>query len=635
VHTHQWVRPGFSFNLDFTDFDMGKSVPWLIRELTSLEPILISCPDDFPEAASREKALAMKLQIESVLWLPVAVRGTLAACMVLNTLRRQVAWPEHLVSRLKLIGEVFASALTRARGEQELSEQLRFERLVSELSAHLVALPADQPIDSTINDALRRIGEFTQVDRCFIDQFSDDMSEFRVTHLWTAPGIPHDEFVSEVVLSNYVPWYTKRMTNDEPVIFSDPDEMPAEAVNEKEYCRKVGIKSSAIVPLMVGGKAMGNIGFDMIRHERTWPDDALERLRLVGHILGNTITRKRNDDVLLRAHDEIHALKERLEAENVYLRKEIERDYSREGIHGHSEVMRDVLRQVEQVAATGATVLLTGETGTGKELVAAAIHRLSSRRDRPLVKVNCAALPATLIEAELFGREKGAYTGAMTKQTGRFELADGSTIFLDEIGELPVDLQVKLLRVLQAGEFERLGSSRVIKVDVRVVAATNRDLVNAMKDGRFREDLYYRLNVFPITVPPLRARLDDIPALVWAFVEEIGESMGKKIEAIHEPSMAILQRYNWPGNVRELRNVVERALILNRGRILHIDLPQRSEVFAASSLALEDVERQHIESVLNQTHWRISGKGGAAGLLGLKSTTLRSKMAKLGIERPQ
>ena len=437
----------------------------------------------------------------------------------------------------------------------------------------------------------------------------------------------------EAMLSNYVPWYTKRMRNDEPIIFTDPDEMPAEAVNEKKYCRKTGIKSSAIVSLMIGGKAIGNIGFDMIRHERTWPEDTLKRLRLLGRVLGSSLNRRRNDDRLRQAHNEIKTLKERLEAENVYLRKEIERDYSQVGILANSDAMRDVLRQIEQVADTGATVLLTGETGTGKELVASAIHRLSSRGDRPLVKVNCAALPATLVEAELFGREKGAYTGAMNKQIGRFELADGSTLFLDEIGELPPELQVKLLRVLQEGEFERLGSSRVIKVDVRVVAATNRDLDKAIREGRFREDLYYRLNVFPITVPPLRARPGDIPALVWEFVEELGEQMGKKIDAIREPSMELLQRYDWPGNVRELRNVVERALILNRGSTLRIDLPLKQDTAAAPGLTLEDVERRHIESVLSTTHWRISGKGAAAELLGLKSTTLRSRMAKLGIKR--
>jgi transcriptional regulator with GAF, ATPase, and Fis domain len=633
LHTHQWVAPGVSFDMDFTGVDLAKSVPWLVGEMNKLEPIHIAGLDDFPEAAHREKALAKQLNIQSVLWVPVAVRGKLTACIVLNTLHRQAIWPEHLVRRLSIMGEVFANALSRARSEQVLAEQLKFERLVGELSAQLLAMSTDQQIDSTINDALRKLGEHMRVDRCLIDQFSDDMSEFRVTHMWRAPGIVEDKFVFEAMLSNYVPWYTKRMRNDEPIIFTDPDEMPAEAVNEKKYCRKTGIKSSAIVSLMIGGKAIGNIGFDMIRHERTWPEDTLKRLRLLGRVLGSSLNRRRNDDRLRQAHNEIKTLKERLEAENVYLRKEIERDYSQVGILANSDAMRDVLRQIEQVADTGATVLLTGETGTGKELVASAIHRLSSRGDRPLVKVNCAALPATLVEAELFGREKGAYTGAMNKQIGRFELADGSTLFLDEIGELPPELQVKLLRVLQEGEFERLGSSRVIKVDVRVVAATNRDLDKAIREGRFREDLYYRLNVFPITVPPLRARPGDIPALVWEFVEELGEQMGKKIDAIREPSMELLQRYDWPGNVRELRNVVERALILNRGSTLRIDLPLKQDTAAAPGLTLEDVERRHIESVLSTTHWRISGKGAAAELLGLKSTTLRSRMAKLGIKR--
>jgi transcriptional regulator with GAF, ATPase, and Fis domain len=295
--------------------------------------------------------------------------------------------------------------------------------------------------------------------------------------------------------------------------------------------------------------------------------------------------------------------------------------------------MRKVLGQVEQVARTDATVLLLGETGTGKELLARAIHRLSARKDRPLVTVNCASLPPTLIESELFGREKGAYTGALTRMAGRFELADRSTLFLDEIGELPLELQSKLLRFLEEGSFERLGSSKPIHVDVRIVAATNRDIGQEVKDGKFRRDLFYRLNVFPIVIPPLRERREDIPLLVRAVVKEFQKKMGKEIESIPKKTMEALRTYSWPGNVRELRNLIEHAMILSKGKILNIQVPKPASSETYSAGTLEDMERMHVMAVLEKTGWRISGQGGAAELLGLKRTTLYSKIKKLGIRQ--
>ena len=297
---------------------------------------------------------------------------------------------------------------------------------------------------------------------------------------------------------------------------------------------------------------------------------------------------------------------------------------------------QQVLEEITQVAATNATVLLLGETGTGKEVLADAVHGLSERRQRPMIKVNCAALPASLIEAELFGREKGAYTGALARQMGRFELADGSTLFLDEIGELSPELQTKLLRVLQDGHFERVGGTRTIAVDVRVISATNRDLAHAVAEGSFREDLYYRLNVFPVAVPPLRERREDIPLLAWDFVKELSESMGKPIEHIAEDSMAALLAFPWPGNVRELRNVIERAMILALGPTLHIALAP--SVTRAPSLesdgSLEAKERNHISRILEQTGWRIRGPDGAAERLAVKPTTLESLMNRLGLRGP-
>ena len=347
------------------------------------------------------------------------------------------------------------------------------------------------------------------------------------------------------------------------------------------------------------------------------------------------ITERRDQEARLRnALEEVRRLQEQLQREIVYLRQEVKSIQGHARIVGQSPAIRRVLAQVEQVAPTHSSVLLLGETGTGKELFATAIHELSPRRNRPMVRVNCAAIPAALIESELFGREKGAYTGALARQIGRFEMADGSTILLDEISELPSESQAKLLRVLQEKEIERLGSPKLIKVDVRVIAATNRDLAKAVAEGRFREDLYYRLNVFPITVPPLRERREDVPLLVWAFVEEFSKAMGKSVEAITKSSLLGLQQHQWPGNVRELRNTIERAMILASGPTLKIHLPGAVATPVARGLAtLAEAEREHIQRVLESTGGRIRGAGGAAEILGLKPTTLESRMAKLGLSR--
>jgi formate hydrogenlyase transcriptional activator len=300
-----------------------------------------------------------------------------------------------------------------------------------------------------------------------------------------------------------------------------------------------------------------------------------------------------------------------------------------------SLAIQQVLQQVEQVARTPATVLLLGETGVGKEVMAQAIHDLSPRHDREMIRVSCAAIPTALIESELFGRERGAYTGALSRQIGRFEAAHGSTLFLDEIGELPMEVQVKLLRALQERVIERLGSTQSIRIDVRIIAATNRNLDDAVRDKTFREDLYYRLNVFPIVVPPLRERIEDIPALVWSFVDEFSTLFGKPIESIAKESLCELQRYHWPGNVRELRNVIERAVIVATGRQLMVPPPRpcTPRTRPHNAMTLSELEVDHIRGVLESTEWRVRGIGGAAERLGLKPTTLESRMAKLGITR--
>ncbi len=328
----------------------------------------------------------------------------------------------------------------------------------------------------------------------------------------------------------------------------------------------------------------------------------------------------------------------RLKAQNKYLQEEIKLTYNFEEIVSKSANFQKVLQQIEQVASTDATVLILGESGTGKELIARAVHNISSRSKRPLVKVNCATLPANLIESELFGHEKGAFTGAMERKIGRFELADGGTIFLDEIGELPIELQAKLLRVLQEGEFERLGNPKTFKINVRTIAATNRNLKMAIEKKEFREDLYYRLNVFPITCPPLRERKDDIPLLVKHFCQKHEGKVGRKINDVSPDVMDALMKYDWPGNIRELENIIERAMILSRGTVLEfgdwVPKPKTAQGKAGNSFAkLEELEKEHIVEVLKSTKWKISGDNGAAKILGLNATTLEARMKKLGIVR--
>jgi len=338
---------------------------------------------------------------------------------------------------------------------------------------------------------------------------------------------------------------------------------------------------------------------------------------------------------LKQAIAELKHLKDQLESENVYLRKEIENRYGFEKIIGQSEPLMHTLYRIEQVAPTDTTVLLEGETGTGKELFAAAIHKLSKRRDKPFIKVNCASLPATLIESELFGHEKGAFTGAIQKQIGRFELANGGTLFLDEISEIPVELQSKLLRVLQEGEFERIGNPKAVKVDVRIIAATNLNLEEQIRKKHFRKDLYYRLNVYPVTIAPLRDRKDDIPLLTEYFVKRFNLKLGKKIKRIPKKTIKQLQVYSWPGNVRELENIIERAVIISTGSTLSVE-PLLKPGFEENEqlLPLAEYERRYIIKVLEKTLWRVEGPEGAARILNMHPETLRSRMRKLEIRRP-
>ena len=404
----------------------------------------------------------------------------------------------------------------------------------------------------------------------------------------------------------------------------------AQAVGEESRLLKIGIRSYVSVPLVTKGAVIGSLNVGSLAAD-SYSESDVEFLAEVGQQISLAVGN-------MLAYEEIAQLKARLEQENIYLQEEIKTGHDFEEIVGETPAMMRVFSAVETVAPTEANVLLSGETGTGKELFARAVHNLSGRKDKPLVKVNCAAIPTGLVESEFFGHEKGSFTGAVSRKLGRFELADRGTVFLDEIGELPLDLQAKLLRVLQEGEFERVGGSKTFKVDVRVIAATNRDLEKEMTEERFRADLYYRLNVFPIELPPLRKRRDDTPLLVRHFVKKHGAKLGKKIETVPRKVMDALLAYPWPGNVRELENVIERGLILSPGPALELGewLPKPTEAPGKARLpTLDMLQREHILKVLEFVGWKVSGEQGAAKLLGLKPTTLAARMKKLGITRPR
>ena len=412
-----------------------------------------------------------------------------------------------------------------------------------------------------------------------------------------------------------------------------PDDLPPEAKKERQLSIATGIKSTVAIPLKAGGSVLGLLAFSLLREHREWLPEIVSRLQIIAEIFANALVRKQSDEAIRAALAANQQLRERLERENVYLREQVTLQHHHGRIIGKSRALKKALSAAERVAGADTPVLLLGETGTGKELLAETIHELSARRDRPMIIVNCASLPATLIESELFGREAGAYTGAASAQVGRFTIADGSTLFLDEIGEFPIELQAKLLRVLQDGRFERLGSPESVTVNVRIVAATNRDLQEAMRNGKFRPDLYHRLNVFPIHVPSLRERRDDIPLLVWAFVEIFSRRMGKKIDSIPRRTMEQLQQYSWPGNVRELSNVIERAMILTTGDSLRVEMPVLDSGSVRTRMTLNEGMREQILRVLQDTGWRIRGAGGAAEILAINPTTLESRMTKLGITR--
>jgi transcriptional regulator with GAF, ATPase, and Fis domain len=526
------------------------------------------------------------------------------------------------------------------------------ERLLFGILARFVNLPAERA-GREIEDALRRVCRALRVEQggLWLNSAQNPAS-FLLTHYCVPPCFPVSTGLAEspptavseadpgawtgtIPLGTQskacCPWITAEAKRGKTTLFSRIADLSVEAAQDKAELSRLGTRSGVFIPLCVEGDVLGAVSFGMVTEDTLWPEQIVRQLEYVATVFAQGIARTRSDEALAQAYAEIKELKDRLEAEANSLKVETNISHAHGEIIGRSEAIRQVLHKVEQVAPADCPVLISGETGTGKELIAEQIHQLSARKGRTMVLVNCAALPTALVESELFGRERGAYTGALTSQVGRFEVANDSTVFLDEVGELPMEVQAKLLRVLQTGEFQRLGSPKTHKVNVRIIAATNRDLVEAVRKGRFRDDLYYRLKVFPIEIPPLRERVEDIPLLVFSFLKEFSNRMGKKITKIPQKAMQKMQGHSWPGNIRELRNVIEHGVILSSGDMLELTVVGEAPTREAQPVTLAEAEREHILKTLEDTAWRIKGPHGAAERLGLEPSMLYSRMQKLGI----
>jgi formate hydrogenlyase transcriptional activator len=580
------------------------------------QPVVIRDLDEetrFPSAQ-----LLRDLGVKSVCCIPLStVHENLGT---LNFWSEQVgAYDEIDLSFAQLVASQIAVAVAAQFHQQQLARERDRSQLLLQVNNSLVSTLNLRELLSSISESLSAIMPH---DAAALALYDESIKQLRVA------ALEFPDYEAPCTTGDPIPLEGNPM--GEAFTARKPICTDLEGIQDSRLTYS-GLISGCTAPLIFHDRVLGVISIKSVKPHAFSEDDA----QLFGQVANQVAIAVENALV----YNQIETLKNQLEKEKLYLEEEIRTEYNFEEIIGNSAALKRALQDVGTVATTDSTVLIYGETGTGKELIARAIHNLSERRERTLVKVNCAAIPTGLLESELFGHEKGAFTGAIDRRIGRFELAHQGTIFLDEVEDIPLELQSKLLRVLQEQEFERLGSSRTLKVDVRVVAATNSDLAQLVEEKKFRSDLYYRLNVFPISVPPLRERPEDIPLLVNFFANKFAQQMKRPIESVPKETMAALMSYHWPGNIRELQNLVERGVILSRGHNLEIPLSELKQSSKTSnhrngSSTLESVERDHILRVLNEAKWVIGGPKGAAAQLGLNRTTLNHRMRKLGISRP-
>ena len=530
----------------------------------------------------------------------------------------------------KLLLALARDITDRREKETELKKQIEFQQLVSQISTEFTGLSGAE-FEEAIQNSLAVIGGYFGVDAVRLFRVSPQGDVLKIRLMWQSEHLAPQNEAIEINKMKF-PKLAAYYSSGKHVLFSKFIDSPKWPQTRK-ILKFFGTKAGVGVPLESDKSGVDVIAMDCVMREYQWPEGTIDKVEVIGKVLLSAILRREAEAEILNGFSEIRRLKEQLQQENIYLKEEIKGIKNYDTIIGESKALKYVLFRVEQVAPTDTTVLISGETGTGKEVFCNTLHQLSLRKNKPLVKVNCAALSPTLIESELFGHEKGAFTGANEKRIGRFELADGGTILLDEVGELSLEVQAKLLRVLQEGEFERLGSSKTIKVNVRIIAATNRNLEEEVKKKRFRIDLYYRLTTFIITIPPLRDRKEDVPLLVNFLTNKLGKKLNKSVKKVPHTLMRKLVNYSWPGNVRELENVIENALIISNGEVLKAEIPEGFGLTTMRKSKLEDLEREHIIKILESVNWQIGGKDGAAERLGLKRTTLNSKMKKLKIKK--
>ena len=530
----------------------------------------------------------------------------------------------------KLLLALARDITDRREKETELKNQIEFQQLVSQISTEFTGLSGAE-FEEAIQNSLAVIGGYFGVDAVRLFRVSPQGDVLKIRLMWQSEHLAPQNEAIEINKMKF-PKLAAYYSSGKHVLFSKFIDSPKWPQTRK-ILKFFGTKAGVGVPLESDKSGVDVIAMDCVMREYQWPEGTIDKVEVIGKVLLSAILRREAEAEILNGFSEIRRLKEQLQQENIYLKEEIKGIKNYDTIIGESKALKYVLFRVEQVAPTDTTVLISGETGTGKEVFCNTLHQLSLRKNKPLVKVNCAALSPTLIESELFGHEKGAFTGANEKRIGRFELADGGTILLDEIGEMSLEVQAKLLRVLQEGEFERLGSSKTIKVNVRIIAATNRNLEEEVKKKRFRIDLYYRLTTFIITIPPLRDRKEDVPLLVNFLTNKLGKKLNKSVKKVPHTLMRKLVNYSWPGNVRELENVIENALIISNGEVLKAEIPEGFGLTTMRKSKLEDLEREHIIKILESVNWQIGGKDGAAERLGLKRTTLNSKMKKLKIKK--